>query len=75
MFDWIEVFDNRVRRHSTRGYRSPAEFEAVATGSSLGVQKIEGRSPCPFLYIVPRPDCASTSPCSARGRKSRAACA
>lgn len=33
IFEWIEVFYNRVRRHSTFGYRSPAEFEAVATGS------------------------------------------
>ena len=31
--EWIEVFYNRVRRHSTLGYRSPAEFEARATGS------------------------------------------
>ena len=33
IFEWIEVFYNRVRRHSTLGYRSPAEFEARATGS------------------------------------------
>lgn len=33
IFEWIEVFDNRVRRHSTPGDRSPAEFEAMATGS------------------------------------------
>ena len=33
IFEWIDVFDNRVRRHSTLGYRSPAEFEARATGS------------------------------------------
>jgi transposase InsO family protein len=30
MFAWIDVFDNRTRRHSTLGYRSPAEFEAMA---------------------------------------------
>jgi transposase InsO family protein len=29
IFEWIEVFYNRVRRHSTLGYRSPAEFEAM----------------------------------------------
>jgi transposase InsO family protein len=33
IFEWIEVFYNRVRRHSTLGYHSPAEFEAMATGS------------------------------------------
>jgi len=30
-FEWIEVFYNRQRRHSTLGYRSPAEFEAMST--------------------------------------------
>ncbi len=44
IFEWIEVFSNRVRRHSTLGYRSPAEFEAAATGSSLSVHGIGGRS-------------------------------
>lgn len=29
VFQWIEVFYNRQRRHSTLGYRSPAEFEAM----------------------------------------------
>ena len=43
-FRWIEVFYNRVRRHSTLDYRSPAEFEARATGSSPGVHEIGGRS-------------------------------
>lgn len=33
IFEWIEVFYNRVRRHSTLGYRSPAEFEATTTGT------------------------------------------
>lgn len=28
IFEYIEVFYNRQRRHSTLGYRSPAEFEA-----------------------------------------------
>lgn len=27
LFDWIEVFYNRVRRHSTLGYLSPVDFE------------------------------------------------
>jgi len=29
VFEWIEVFYNRQRRHTTLGYRSPAEFEAI----------------------------------------------
>ena len=29
VFEWIEVFYNRQRRHTTLGYRSPAEFEAM----------------------------------------------
>ena len=33
IFEWIEVFYNQTRRHSTLGYRSPAEFEAMAMGS------------------------------------------
>jgi putative transposase len=27
LFVWIEVFHNRVRRHSTLGYLSPVDFE------------------------------------------------
>ena len=30
LFDYIEVFYNRVRRHSTLGQLSPAEFEQAA---------------------------------------------
>jgi len=30
VFEWIEVIYNRQRRHSTLGYRSPAQFEAMA---------------------------------------------
>lgn len=29
IFEYIEVFYNRQRRHTTLGYRSPAEFEAM----------------------------------------------
>lgn len=29
IFEWIEVFYNRQRRHSTLGYRSPTEFEMM----------------------------------------------
>jgi len=30
IFEWIEVFYNQQRRHSTLGYRSPAGFEAMS---------------------------------------------
>ncbi|WP_415784256.1 IS3 family transposase [Deinococcus saxicola] len=30
VFEWIEVFYNRQRRHSALGYRSPAAFEDQA---------------------------------------------
>lgn len=29
IFEYIAGFHNRQRRHSTLGYRSPAEFEAI----------------------------------------------
>ena len=29
IFDYIEVFYNRERRHSTLGQRSPAEYEKI----------------------------------------------
>ena len=29
VFEWIEIIYNRQRRHSTLGYRSPAQFEAM----------------------------------------------
>jgi transposase InsO family protein len=31
VFDYIESFYNRERRHSTLGYLSPREFEMVST--------------------------------------------
>ena len=30
LFDYIEVFYNQQRRHSTLGYLSPAEYERIA---------------------------------------------
>lgn len=29
LFEYIEVFYNRIRLHSTLGYMSPAEYEAA----------------------------------------------
>jgi transposase InsO family protein len=37
-FDYIEVFYNQQRRHSTLGYMTPAEFERVEKGSSERVR-------------------------------------
>jgi putative transposase len=30
IFEFVEVFDNRQRSHSTLGYLSPAQFEVTA---------------------------------------------
>lgn len=34
IFDWIEVFYNRTRRHSSLGMLSPAAFEKLHTGET-----------------------------------------
>ena len=38
IFEYVERFYNRTRRHSTLGYLSPAEFERRAAQSTSGVQ-------------------------------------
>jgi transposase InsO family protein len=37
-FDYIEVYYNQHRRHSTLGYKTPAEFERVEKGSAEEVR-------------------------------------
>ena len=37
IFSWIEVFYNRIRRHSTLGYVSPVDFEIGKTYASKSV--------------------------------------
>lgn len=37
IFEYVEGFYNRTRRHSTFGYLSPVEFERRATQSTSGV--------------------------------------
>ena len=44
IFEYIEVFYNRIRPHSTIGYRAPAEFEAIKNDSII-TKKI-----CPLNY-------------------------
>jgi hypothetical protein len=43
LFDFIEVFYNQRRRHSTLGQISPAEFERRATATKEGVDPMENR--------------------------------
>jgi transposase InsO family protein len=50
LFDYIEVFYNQRRRHSTIGYLSPAEFERRA--NEEGVDAVENRTERGF---PPRP--------------------
>jgi putative transposase len=43
LFDYLEVFHNQRRRHSTLGQISPAEFERRATKNEEGVDPMENR--------------------------------
>ena len=38
LFDYVEVFYNRQRRHSTLGYLSPAEFEARSSTQGVSTE-------------------------------------
>ena len=43
VFEYVEAFYNRVRRHSTLGYLSPADYETstlVAAGTSLAASRL-----------------------------------
>jgi transposase InsO family protein len=35
IFDYIDIFHNRRRRHSTLGYRTPIEYELSFTNDTL----------------------------------------
>jgi len=41
VFDYIETFYNRERRHSTLGYLSPREFEMISLPQQTEEQKIK----------------------------------
>jgi putative transposase len=41
VFEYIEVFYNRERRHSTLGYRSPREFEMITHPAQLEDQEVK----------------------------------
>lgn len=44
LFDYIEVFYNRKRRHSSLGYRTPSEIEESFNNAQLTVRRIGERS-------------------------------
>jgi putative transposase len=54
VFDYIEVFYNRQRRHSTLGQRSPADFEnrtLITDGASLAASRLA--SPNKIMFTAP----------------------
>jgi transposase InsO family protein len=43
LFEYIEAFNNRARRHSTLGYLSPADYEnraLINDGASLAASRL-----------------------------------
>jgi len=44
IFEYIEVFYNRIRRHSYLGYVSPVDFGRLFMEAQLGVHFFGGRS-------------------------------
>ena len=65
LFDYIEVFYNQRRRHSTLGQISPAAFERRA--AEEGVDAMEN---CPERSFPPRPHPSSVSGTQERTTKS-----
>jgi putative transposase len=64
LFDYIEVFYNQRRRHSTIGYLSPTAFERHA---SSGVTRRDGAlvgTLAPHLRSSPRPTSACRTSCN-----------
>lgn len=41
VFEYIEVFYNRERRHSTLGYRSPVDYEMITHPAQLEDQEVK----------------------------------
>ena len=56
LFDYIEVFYNQRRRHSTLGQISPAAFERRA-----GEEGVDAMENCPERSFPPRPHPSSVS--------------
>ena len=50
IFEYMEGFYNRTRRHSTLDYLSPVEFEQRAAHSTSGVHRIGGSPQAYELY-------------------------
>ena len=48
--EYIEMFYNRIRRHSTLGYLSPAEFEMMKMHTVIGADILSG-SAVPLLEV------------------------
>ena len=40
-FDYIEMFYNRFRKHSSLGYKSPIQFETMVSESQTGSQRLQ----------------------------------
>jgi putative transposase len=61
LFDYIEVFYNQRRRHSTIGYVSPAAFERQARAVREAMPRIAGVAVTGVLQSGPRNDRRSSS--------------